>query len=119
MKRLLLSGIVGLTTLAGYAGTPAGFPGGDEALASYLKERMVYPTFARQNGIEGTVRVIFTVDRQGNAAHIRIARPLDPELEAEAIRLVKAMPAWIPATDDAGNPVDSETTLPVSFLLPE
>lgn len=43
---------------------------------------------------------------------------IDPDLEAEAIRLVKAMPAWTPATQN-GTPVDATADITVVFRLPD
>jgi len=117
MKKLLATGLLMAAGLGAYASTPAAFPGGQEALDAYLENNVKYPAPAIENGIEGTVTVDFTVGTDGKVTDVKIVRPLDPDLEAEAGRVVKAMPAWAPATDDNGKPVSSTVRLPVKFRL--
>ncbi len=71
-----------------------------------------------QNGIEGVVTLSFTVGTDGKISKITVERPLDPDLEAEAVRVVGGMPLWVPATDDTGQPVSQTVRLPVKFRLP-
>lgn len=118
MKKTLLSLIAALGLSAGaWAMTPASYPGGAQAYQNYIAENLQYPDAARQNGIEGDVSVLFTVKADGTIGNIQIKRMVDPDLESEAIRLVKLMPAWNPARDDAGNPMESAASLTVSFSL--
>lgn len=97
---------------------PASFPGGEKALASYIDKNLKYPQPSISNGIEGVVNVKFLVKTDGALDKLAIVRLVDPDLEAEAIRLVKGMPAWNPATV-AGNPVESESNVQITFTLPE
>ncbi len=97
---------------------PASFPGGEKALASYIDKNLKYPQPSISNGIEGVVHVKFLVKTDGTLQNLSIVRLVDPDLEAEAIRLVKGMPDWNPATV-GGNPIDSETSVPITFTLPE
>lgn len=117
LKRLMLAlGLVlGLSSTA-LAITPASFPGGEEAQAKYIQVNLKYPASAKENGIEGVVAVIFTVKTDGSIGNIKIKRMVDPDLESEAIRLVKQMPAWQPATDN-GQPVESTAEIDVPFTL--
>lgn len=117
MKKALIAGAMALVSMSAYSATPASFPGGDDALMSFLSTNVTYPAMAQENGIEGTVIVLFAVATDGAITNIHVARPLDPDLEEEALRVVKIMPAWIPATDDSGTPVSSDVTLPVKFRL--
>ena len=117
MKKLMsiIAGI-GLCVSA-YAATPASFPGGAEAEQEYFTKNMKYPQMAKENEVEGVVTVLFTVKTDGTIGNIKIKRMVDPDLEAEAIRLVKSMPAWTPAKDDAGTPVESTAEADVNFSL--
>lgn len=94
------------------------YPGGEEALAKYFQEAIVYPKTAIENSIEGTVTVDFDVNTDGTISNVQIVRPIDPDLEEEAVRVVKAMPAWQPAISN-GTPVKSTFRLPVKFRLPK
>lgn len=97
---------------------PASFPGGEKALASYISKNLKYPQPSINNGIEGVVNVKFIVKTDGSLDKISIVRLVDPDLESEAIRLVKGMPTWNPATV-SGTPVDSKSNLQITFSLPE
>lgn len=97
---------------------PASFPGGNKAMTAYIQKNLKYPQPSINNGIEGVVNVRFLVKTDGALDKLSIVRLVDPDLEAEAIRLVKGMPAWNPATVD-GKPIDSESNVEVVFTLPE
>lgn len=94
------------------------YPGGEVAMEEYFATNMKYPATALDNGIEGVVSLEFTVKADGSIGQIKIVRMLDPDLEQEAIRLVKSMPAWTPA-EVGGRPVDQKVTIPVKFNLPD
>lgn len=110
-----LAAVLGVSAGA-LAVTPASFPGGADAEQAYIIANLKYPQTARDNGIEGVVGVIFTVKVDGAIGNIKIKRMVDPDLEAEAIRLVKLMPAWTPASDN-GTPVESTAEVDVAFTL--
>lgn len=97
---------------------PASYPGGEKAMASYIAKNIKYPQPSINNGIEGVVNVRFTVKTDGALDKLSIVRLVDPDLEAEAMRLVKGMPAWTPATV-GGTPVESQSNVEVVFTLPE
>lgn len=117
MKKLLLTLIAALGVSAGaMALTPASFPGGEAAKNDYITKNLKYPATAKDNGIEGVVSVAFTVKADGSIGNIKIKRMVDPDLESEAIRLVKQMPKWTPANDN-GTPVESTAEVNISFSL--
>lgn len=95
----------------------AQYPGGEKALKAYIEANRKYPPMALRNGIEGVVDVRFIVNTDGSLQQLSIVRLVDPDLEAEAIRLVKEMPLWIPATLE-GKPIDSQSNVAVEFALP-
>lgn len=97
---------------------PASFPGGEKAMTAYIQKNLKYPQPSINNGIEGVVNVRFVVKTDGALDKLSIVRLVDPDLEAEAIRLVKGMPAWKPATVE-GKPIDSESNVEVVFTLPD
>lgn len=118
MKKLLiiLTGLLlGSTSLFAADSAPS-FPGGEKALQEFIAANLKYPEMSKEMGIEGVVNVQFEVKADGSIGSIKIMRMIDPDLEQEAIRLVKTMPAWTPATS-GGNPVDSTATLSIPFTL--
>ena len=94
------------------------FPGGDAALMNFLAQNINYPPSAVDNNIEGKVMVQFVVTRTGEIGEVKVVRPVDPELDAEAVRVVKLLPKFIPGEMD-GKPVNVWYILPVSFKLAE
>ncbi len=118
MKRLfaLLLAFAGFAAVASAQNDNASFPGGDKALNEFIAKTMVYPAAAADNGVEGTVVLTFMVKADGTIGNIKVNRMVDPDLEAEAIRIVRKMPKWKPATN-AGKPVDSHYTQQIKFKL--
>ena len=90
------------------------FPGGMEALYRYLTENLQYPKLALENGISGKVYVTFVVEKDGSVSNPKILRDIGGGCGAEAIRVVKAMPKWIPGKQ-RGKPVRVQFNLPVNF----
>ena len=113
-----MAAVASVTALA--AETKASFPGGDKAQAEFIGKTLVYPAAAAENGVEGVVVVSFTVKMMvktdGTIGNIKVKRMVDPDLEAEAIRVVKKMPAWIPASKD-GKAVESTAEVPFRFSI--
>lgn len=94
----------------------AEYPGGQKAMMQFLVENVKYPENAMKNDIQGRVVVKFIVTKKGKIKDVTVLKPVDPELDKEAIRVVESMPDWIPAQND-GKAVDSYFHLPVSFKL--
>ena len=92
------------------------FPGGQGVMMKYLAANIKYPASAVKAKKQGRVIVAFVIQKDGSVTNARIVRSVDPELDAEALRIVKAMPNWTPGTQD-GKPVDVNYTIPVVFSL--
>ena len=92
------------------------FPGGMAALMAYLQKNIKYPPVAEENGIQGRVVCTFVVERDGSVTDVRVAKSVDPSLDKEAVRVVSAMPKWIPGKQN-GQSVRVKYTLPVTFRL--
>ena len=92
------------------------FPGGQTALNKFFAENIKYPVEAQKNGIEGRVYVNFVVNTDGTLTQVTIIRGSHPLLDKEALRVVKAMPKWIPG-EQRGKKVKVSYTLPISFSL--
>ena len=92
------------------------FPGGDAALMKYLAENVKYPALAIKAQEQGRVVVSFTVEKDGAISDVKVARSVTPSLDAEAVRVVKAMPKWTPGKQ-GGQLVRVRYNVPVSFKL--
>lgn len=92
------------------------FPGGDAALLSYIASHIRYPAAAQENGIQGRVIVRFVVTKTGKVGQVNVLRGKDPDLDKEAVRVVKTLPDFIPGKMN-GNAVNVWYTLPINFKL--
>ena len=92
------------------------FPGGESAMKSYLNSTLKYPIDAQENGVQGRVIVESIIEKDGSMSDVKVIRSVDPSLDREALRVVKAMPKWTPAKLK-GIPVRTKCTTPVVFRL--
>lgn len=92
------------------------FPGGNSAMMKYISETIRYPVEAQKNGLQGRVICNYVVMKDGSIANVQVVRGVDPLLDAEAIRVIEAMPNWKPGKQ-RGQAVNVRYTLPVVFRL--
>ena len=92
------------------------FPGGMPALMQWLSQNIKYPVIAAENGVQGRVIVQFVVEKDGSVTDVHVAKSVDPSLDKEATRVVKAMPKWNPGKQN-GSAVRVKYTVPVMFKL--
>ena len=92
------------------------FPGGVQALMQFLYENIRYPEAALTAGKQGRVVVQFVVEADGTVSSAKVVRSISEDLDAEALRVVNAMPRWTPGKHK-GKAVRVKYTLPVSFRL--
>ena len=93
------------------------FPGGMKEMAKYIKSNLKYPEAAAKVSAEGKAFVQFVVKADGSISDVQIMRSSGNEsLDAEALRVVKAMPKWRPAMNK-GKAVNVKFVLPVVFKL--
>ncbi|MBR6252142.1 MAG: energy transducer TonB [Bacteroidales bacterium] len=92
------------------------FPGGESALMKFLAQSVNYPAIAQDNGVQGRVFVSFVIDKNGDVTDVKVMRPTDPNLDKEAIRVVKSMPKWTPGKQ-RGKAVKVSYTVPINFVL--
>ena len=90
--------------------------GGTEKYARFLADHQQYPASAMLKGKQGTVRVSFVVEKTGTVNEVKVETPVAPELDAEAVRLIKSGPKWTPAKH-RNQVVRQRVVVPVSFLM--
>ncbi len=93
------------------------FPGGDGALMSFINKNIRYPQAAQDNNIQGKVVVQFVVTKTGKVGEVKVVRGVDKDLDREAVRVCKMLPAFSPGRNATGDPVAVWYTLPVQFKL--
>lgn len=94
------------------------FAEGEEALMKYLIESVKYPEEAKNKNIQGRVFVRFVVNKEGNIKDVKVERGVDPLLDAEAVRVVSAMPKWKPGMQ-RGQAVNVSFIIPITFTITE
>lgn len=92
------------------------FPEGTAGLMNYLARSIKYPVEAQKNKVQGRVIVQMIITKDGQVGHIKVIRSASPLLDAEAIRVVSAMPLWEPGKNK-GEKVAVKYTLPIVFKL--
>ena len=90
------------------------YPGGAEALLEFLNNNVQYPEKAEKAGIQGRVIATFVVETDGSVSNAKVVKSVDPLLDAEALRVISAMPKWKPGKQN-GKVVRVRYTVPLSF----
>jgi periplasmic protein TonB len=95
---------------------PPRFPGGHDAMLRFLAENIYYPQPARQEAIQGTVYLTFLINTDGSVDNASVLRGVHWSLDEEALRVIRAMPEWIPGKQ-RGKHVNVQFTMPIRFAL--
>lgn len=90
--------------------------GGVESLGAFLSDNIMYPSESRRSGKEGTVFVEFVVNADGSLSDFKTLKGVDPDIDAEALRVAKLLPSWNPGKQD-GKAVRQRFVLPITFKL--
>lgn len=93
------------------------FQGGNaNAFSKWVNSNITYPENAKNNNIQGKVMLSFRVNKEGAVENVKVIKGVDPELDAEAVRVVSSSPAWTPGLQ-GGNPVNVTYNFPVIYKL--
>jgi protein TonB len=92
------------------------FPGGDAELMKFIYANIVYPEIAKENNIQGRVVLKFCVTYKGTVDQVQVLKKVDPALDAEAVRVIKMLPAFKPGKQ-GGKAVNVWYNVPVTFQL--
>ncbi|MEY4538637.1 MAG: hypothetical protein RLZZ306_394 [Bacteroidota bacterium] len=90
------------------------FVGGVEAMKSFFAQNLKVPEVLKGQEIKGRVFVRFVVRKDGKIDKVHLVKGPNDDCNSEAIRVIKMMPAWQPASDK-GDAVSSYHVLPISF----
>ena len=93
------------------------FMGGDaNTFSRWVAEHIVYPEIAKENNTQGKVLTQFTITKEGYVTNVVVVRPVDPVLDAEALRVIRSSPQWTPGRQ-RDRAVKVTYTFPVIFQL--
>ena len=92
------------------------YPGGMQAMIEFLQANMKYPEDAAKQKVEGRVMVQFVVETDGSISDVHVAKQVFPSCDAEAIRVVQAMPRWTPGKEK-GKVVRVKYNRPIVFRM--
>jgi protein TonB len=94
----------------------AEYPGGAAELQKFISTTIHYPEDALENDIHGKVYLSFTVEKDGFITDIKVERGVHELLDKESVRVVEAMPQWIPG-EVGGKPVRTRCRLPIVYAI--
>lgn len=92
------------------------FPGGIKALRRYLNRNLIYPEDALKKRTEGTVLCTFIITERGRITDVKILQGQNPEMDAEALRVISQMPSWH-AGIQKGKQIAVRYVMPIVFAL--
>jgi TonB family protein len=94
------------------------FPGGENARLKYLYENLKYLQGAIDSAIQGTVHLVFCIEKDGSISNVKVVRGIGDYIDEEVVRVVEAMPNWEPGKQ-RGRPVCVMLHMPIRFPLVE
>jgi TonB family protein len=92
------------------------FPGGEMALNKFIYSNLVYPEGPKKMKISGKVMINFCINPDGTVSDVSVLKGVDPELDGEAVRVIRQLPVWKPGKLK-GIPVKVCYNLPVNFTI--
>ncbi|MCD8297282.1 MAG: energy transducer TonB [Prevotella sp.] len=92
------------------------FPGGMKEFMKWLTKNLKYPIMAQQKNIEGKVMVSFIINKDGTVVAPKVVQSASPELDKEALRVIRNMPKWKAGIDN-GQPCRTYMCIPIVFRL--
>jgi len=112
MKKLLFLGLLFWCTTSV---AQLQFKNGKASFVNFLRENTVYPSFSKNNCIQGTVNISFKLDADGKVYSSKVTKGIITELDQEALRLIRMSSGkWqIPA----GYDTTTSVVVPVNFKL--
>jgi periplasmic protein TonB len=111
------SGESGITPYVAVEVMPT-YPGGSPALSKYINDHLEYPSRAMEKGTQGKVIIKFCVTATGGVDMLSVFKGVDPDLDKEALRVIKGITKFIPGKKD-GVPVPVWYLVPITFALKE
>jgi TonB family protein len=109
---------IGRVVIVGAIDVSPEYPGGQGEMMKFIFDNLKYPKEAVEKKIQGRVTVEFIVKADGNIDNVKVQKSVDPLLDAEAVRVIKAMPAWTPG-QHKGEAVAVRFFLPIVFQIPK
>ena len=92
------------------------YPGGMQALFEFISQNIKYPADAQKQKVEGRVLAKFVIETDGSISDLEVVKHAFPSLDAEAVRVIQAMPKWIPGRQK-GQAVRVKFVMPINFSL--
>lgn len=90
--------------------------GGIAGFYHFLGHTIRYPSYAKENNIQGKALITFIVEKDGSLTNGKILKDPGGGIGDEALRAVMLSPKWIPGMQ-GDRPVRVQYTVPVSFTL--
>lgn len=108
--------VVAQDTIYDVCETLPSFPGGVNEMIKFISDEVKYPKKEKDQGVTGTVYIGFIVQENGKIKDVKSLKKINKAFEAEAERVIKLMPNWIPGEHE-GEKVNVRYTMPINFQL--
>jgi len=92
------------------------FAGGSKGWQQYLNKNLRYPREAYSVAIQGEVRMMFVINKEGVVEDLWVLKSVEHSLDEESLRLIADSPKWTPAVQD-GRMVKSYKIQPIMYRL--
>lgn len=92
----------------------ARYPGGDLKMYKFIERKKNYPDALRLQGVSGNVTITFDVDTDGRVTNAKVKNGVNGILDEDALRVVRSMPNWSPATEN-GTPVRTSRSVVIKY----
>ncbi len=89
---------------------------GENGFRKFIATNLKYPKEAVEKNIQGKVFIQFIVEKDGQLSNFKVLRSAHPQLDEEALRVVKLSPKWNPGKQ-RGKAVRVSFTFPITFSL--
>ena len=93
------------------------YPGGVTAMHQFIQENFKYPKVLWKKRVEATIWTKFLVNKDGSISNIEVVKGVQSDFDAEALRVFKLMPNWIPAQYGNGTKTAVYMTVPIKIEL--
>ncbi|OFY52189.1 MAG: hypothetical protein A2W85_00345 [Bacteroidetes bacterium GWF2_41_31] len=92
------------------------YPGGMNAMMSFLSSNITYPQQAKNDTISGRVFINFIIEKDGSVTNVKVLRGIGSGCDEEAVRVISSMPKWKPGMQN-GEAVRVSYNIPIKFAL--
>jgi TonB family protein len=89
----------------------------NDSIYSFVRRNFIFPEDAIKSKKEGRIFVSFIIEKDGSVSNVVISRGVSRSLNAEAIRVIQALPQFEKPAYSKGEAVRSLFVIPINAKL--